>query len=80
MRFIIRFVVRDDDFSSKAIKVIEIRRPVLESFLNHEKPVPPRGISKADMDKHLDRLMKLSIQTYEGNLLGGQSDEVSSII
>jgi len=52
----------------------------LESFLNHEKPVPPRGISKADMDKHLDRLMKLSIQTYEGNLLGGQSDEVSSII
>ena len=79
MRFIIRFVVRDDDFSSKAIKVIEIRRPVLESFLNHEKPVP-RGISKADMDKHLDRLMKLSIQTYEVNLLGGQSDEVSSII
>jgi len=79
MRFIIRFVVRDDDFSSKAIKVIEIRRPVLELFLNHEKPVP-RGISKADMDKYLDRLMKLSIQTYEGNLLGGQSDEVSSII
>jgi len=46
MRFIIRFVVRDDVFSSKAIKVIEIRRPVLESFLNHEKPVPPEGFQK----------------------------------